>query len=491
MTTLQEIGALVLLTGAAFAMTACAGDRGPPGAEGASGPTGATGPSGPTGPSAISAVSPLTVFLTRSATVTISGSNTQWTPSAIVDFGAGIRVIRTTVASPAALIAVVHVDNAATTGVRSIVVHDGTSTQTFQGAFEVIAPSALEVMGTAMQGSLLVIRATNQDLENPFDGTSQTDADGYATFPNFRVDQPAMTDGGSGVAYSVYNVAPRFAEIVATIDVGAPTGPQVVTLENGPVGARVEVPSEAGYSIGPRAARALLDGEPATGMLRNAYDSDLYAFDSPAGLNVVDLAIEATGPAAANANLQLIRLPRSGRFADLIEVASTSLYTTAGREDSGYVIAWDNSGSAGYPYTISAFVTPAVGISQSSVLPTSAATAQVIAFRSAPVIIQQATLDSASDARYFAVEIGTGDLGRSLRIFTEAGPGGDSATDVAIDLRDALDTSILATGPVDEAFFEDVVSDPLTVAGTYYVVITAGSGYEDSATRFQAMLRLE
>jgi hypothetical protein len=346
-------------------------------------------------------------------------------------------------------------------------------------------------MGRQAQGSVLVLHAANLDGQNPFDATSRTDATGYETFPNFAVVQPPNMDGGDGIAYAVNAVSPRSAYIVATIDVGTKVGPQAVTFENGPIGDSTELESGSGYSIAAATPTNFAAHAPAMGRYEHPYDSALYAFDTPAGLNVVDVAVTATGTAAADADPLVIRLPGTGRFADVLEIAAKSLYTTAGAAHSGYLIVWDDSGSAGYRYVLSATVSGAVGVMQSQMLPTSTAAAQEIAVGTVPTIILGATIDSETDARYFSLTLAQQDVGKSLRVFTEAGPGGDAGTDVAINVIDASAISILPSGTVDDGIFENVLTDPLMSAGRFYVVITAGKGFEAGDTHFQAMIRLE
>lgn len=65
---------------------------------------------------------------------------------------------------------------------------------------------------------------------------------------------------------------------------------------------------------------------------------------------------------------------------------------------------------------------------------TSTATAQAISVTRGPVIVQRTTMTSATDVRDFALTIAPGDLRKHIRVLTEAGPGGDANTDVAIDI---------------------------------------------------------
>ncbi|MEM7414747.1 MAG: hypothetical protein AAF389_04565 [Gemmatimonadota bacterium] len=146
-------------------VVACAGDAGP---TGPAGPQGPDGPAGPAGTPAISVVTPSQLFWERVDTVLLSGSGTNWTANTTVDFGPGTTVHEMTVASPAALVAMVSADSTAELGPRSITVVTGADTLRLGSVFQVRSPIELELVGSRMSGGLLRGVAYLRDPERPF-----------------------------------------------------------------------------------------------------------------------------------------------------------------------------------------------------------------------------------------------------------------------------------------------------------------------------------
>jgi hypothetical protein len=87
----------------------------------------------------ISAVIPGKAYQGRTTDVTIAGYATSWDSTATVDFGAGVTVNSVNAASPTSLIANVTVAASATVGARDVVVHQGSTSETYKGGFQVAA----------------------------------------------------------------------------------------------------------------------------------------------------------------------------------------------------------------------------------------------------------------------------------------------------------------------------------------------------------------
>jgi hypothetical protein len=184
----------VLMTALVFGAIACGDDgtgtEGPPGGGGPEGPEGPPGPSGNPDEPSIGGVSPAWSWLSRSATVTISGYNTDWDADTSVDFGAGVTVDGVTVASPTSIVAEITIEEGASIGAHDIVVEGGGASLTLEGAFDVRPSLTAEVVvGEGTQGSFNVITLTLEDTAHDLSGGNYTDP----TDPFF-----AHTMGGDG-----------------------------------------------------------------------------------------------------------------------------------------------------------------------------------------------------------------------------------------------------------------------------------------------------
>lgn len=154
----------------ALAFPGCSGEAGPTGPQGPAGPTGPQGPAGSDGTASVSGVSPLTLFVDHGSRVTVSGSATGWSDGATLDFGPGIEVVSTLVASPSAIVAEVVADTSAALGPRSISVTDGAQTLTFSDAFSVESALALEAfVGTFTPGATVRATVRQMDPTTPFE----------------------------------------------------------------------------------------------------------------------------------------------------------------------------------------------------------------------------------------------------------------------------------------------------------------------------------
>ncbi len=170
---------LFALTALAASVVACDGADGavgPVGKVGAPGDQGDRGEKGEVsepmpGDISVSGVTPSTVYLERAVDVVISGFGTEFT-APTVDFGAGITVDSTTVASGTGILATITVSDAAALGVRDVLVSEGGVDYNYTGAFTVAAPLAFtELDGVARQGGRYVSAVEMLDKNTPFDLT--------------------------------------------------------------------------------------------------------------------------------------------------------------------------------------------------------------------------------------------------------------------------------------------------------------------------------
>jgi hypothetical protein len=471
---------------AALALTACTGDKGDKGdkgdpgaagAAGASGQNGAAGQDGSDGQDAyaaasVSAVTPTRAFLGRTLDVTVSGDATTWSATTTVDFGAGITVNHLTVASVTALVANISVAGDATVGARDVVVHDGTSSQTFAGAFTVDSPLGLTVQGTVAQGSILAVHARTQDLTTPFDTT--TEGDGLftpITYPNLAIDLAAT----SGITASVSGASDFAVDFTALVDVTAPAAAQDLTIESGPQGATTEFAAPAAINVVARQPIALVAGTPINGTVDQPYESGLYTYVPADGTNLVEFSADTTSIAL---------LPASGRWSDLISYAATaSVLTTS--SDPFYLVTWDSSGGTS-AYTLSATNTALAG-SADEVSTTNDSMADSQLIPALPFALTHATLSSSSDQDWLHFVADASMVGQSVHVQTLPG---DAYTDTVVDVLDATGTSL--GGPSDDLdYHEDFVSSPIPAEGDYFVRIYASDYFDPSQSHYTAVVRLQ
>ena len=213
--------------------TGCEGPAGPQGlpGEGTPGLDGEQGDPGPPtdGDPSISGVSPHVVYFDRIVEVTISSAGTDWSSDTRVDFGDGIEVLNTHVASPTALVATIEVSPDAAEGPRMVTATDGALELTFGGdAFEVTSPLDIEISTPAMviPGSAVVASVRMLDLTTPFfeDDTGFFPSQMFGT-----VSQDGMSIGGD-VAFS--SITPFTLTAILFLDADTPLGPIDLEVEN-------------------------------------------------------------------------------------------------------------------------------------------------------------------------------------------------------------------------------------------------------------------
>lgn len=449
------------------------------GTDGTNGKNGEQGPAGPGvegGAPSISAVLPASAFLGGSATVTISGSGTTWSDQAQPDFGAGVTVKSVAVASPTALVADIDVAFDATVGTRDVTVTDGSSSLSYTGAFRVQSPTTLDAQGTVAQGSVLLAKIRDLDFSRPFD-TTQT-GDGLFTpisYPNITL----STD--TGVAAQLNGVQAYALDVALLVDLDVAAGPAKVDVLSGPVGARTSFPNPAALDVAARTPAALATGQDKTVTVDKPYASQIFEFTPAAGLRIIELGATATD---ANANPQAFLLGASGHFGDAVGFGSSvGLASDAGTKM--YVVYWDNSGTSGYDATLRVDDILANGTTESEPNNDSASAHNVALL---PGVIQNASLSDGADQDWFKITVTAASVGKRIHVRTFAG---DPLTDTVVEIFGSDGTTSLG-GPSDDAgYHENWYSDPLTLAGTYYVEISASSFFDPTHASYGAYIRIE
>jgi hypothetical protein len=436
--------ALVLV----LALAACKGQvgpAGPPGADGAG-----LDPS-------VSAVLPDTVYLHRYERVTISGNATTWDADATVDFGDGIDVVTTVVASPTAIVATINVAADAEIGPRDVSVTSGETTVTYAGAFDIEAPlEVYDTIGTVAQGSVIIADAAQLDTSAPFDTT--VTGDGYFT-PITYTNMHATWGEAEGLTTSFNTVSSYSAQLFMLVDVDATTGDLPLSIDSGPEGRVVTSDTPLGLTLAPRTA-TLLEPGATNGHTTDPYESALFQIDVPAG-DTLKLSIASDEYYAVPG---LIILPESGHYADLITYAPSARIDPTDADTTYYAIVWDNYGFAGYDYTITAdsFVAVPDGNDTCDV---------ATSLGDLPAHADNLGLLDAYDQDWYTINVSASDIGKVLHIVTSPG---EVYTDTQISVYQGCGGSAWF-GPYDTGFQEDVLTQPIEEAGTYHVLIENSS----------------
>ncbi|HEY4177051.1 MAG TPA: hypothetical protein VGM90_09480 [Kofleriaceae bacterium] len=94
--------------------------------------------------------------------------------------------------------------------------------------------------------------------------------------------------------------------------------------------------------------------------------------------------------------------------------------------------------------------------------------------------VADAFLTGPDDARYFAVDIADASIGQRLRVLTL----GDARTDTKIAVF--RDDHVSLLGPVsdDTTMLDELVTPTVSVAGRYYIRVTAGAGFDATHSTF-------
>jgi hypothetical protein len=280
------------------------GQTGSSGASGAMGAMGLPGKSNDAGP-AISAITPPYAFTGRTVDVTISGSGTTWSASALptVKFAnAGIAVGTVTVPSPASLIVKIAVADTAALGPTDVTVTSGASTIEYSGGFQVQAPLAVITTpdGGVPQGGYGNLHIEMNDLTTPFDPD---------TF-SLTLSAPGLNDLSAG-QFAPTDYA---CDVTVIADVTASVGASDVTVMSGEPTTITSLGTGL-VQIAARAPTVLAAGGTETGNIETEVSTELYQFSaaSPASGQVEFIQFTVSSEAGI---LNGAVMPKSGMWAD-------------------------------------------------------------------------------------------------------------------------------------------------------------------------------
>lgn len=217
------------------------GEQGDPGPQGDQGPAGSDG-SGSTSAASINVVTPRHGFLGRKVEIEISGNNTAFDTSTIVDFGANVTVDKIAVASPTLLVASLSIADAAATGDRDVTVHMGTTTLVATKGFSIDASLGVSIVGGPLvQGDIAYVNFKNLDTVPLVTATGLV--------PN-QID----IQGGVLIKAASYD---SLVVYEAFIDVDAAPGPRTVVFPDAGFGATRFVADKADVAITARTPTAI------------------------------------------------------------------------------------------------------------------------------------------------------------------------------------------------------------------------------------------
>lgn len=439
-----------------------AGDAGPPGeAPGPEGPPGPPGPSIEVDPRpALVACVPGALYLGHTATVTVSGDDTSWADGAVeLDLGDDVWVDQLVVASRTALVADVEVSIDAAPGAIDLTVGD------------LSLPEAVEVLPS------LVVQA---ESASPLNGSSVV-LDVVAPDPGHPMDPASLVvevPGAEGVHAAIESASAFTARVRVSADVFAPAGDFDVVIHSGAAEV-VSSRAPAGLGLATREPTALdLAAMPVDVAAPGAVGSHLYALDPPAPLSKVKLDLVVSGGEGAGTPTMLI-VPPSGVLSEVIAAGATATFLAEG-DAPYYVIVTDASGATDYVYDLVATVTVAPPV-ESEPNDVCGGPGDVVATFPQSFV---ASLEDATDADWFRVDLDAAEGGQRLRARTTAG---DVDTDVELTVF-AADCTTIVGGPRDIDYHENLLVGPLG-AGTFFVRVRpspafpfAGSGYELALT---------
>lgn len=433
----------------------------------------------------VSAIQPSTVYLGRTLDVHLSGFDTMWTDTTQLSLGDGITVNKVTAASPTGLTANITIDPHATVGTRDLTVMDGSNNELFKSTFDVEPPVKVTLQGSLAQGALAVLHVDLQDKDNFFDSTNVPGFLGPPTFTNVDIKAPA------GVAFSVSSVTPTTVDATIFVDVDAtPTTVDFDLVSGPPMGATVVhhvIPM--GLTVAARTAMPLNVG-PNTGMAMGAFDSVLYTFSPATGGHITSLKVTGGGQ---NSSPGYVLLPKSGKIADAIDgtiLTTKQLVTT--NTDPYFVIFWDNTGDAGYQFSLTR-TDSAVTIVAEAANNDTAMMAQAVTL---PGLVQNADLSPDPDTDIYSFTVAAGDVGKKMHVTTFAGDQGAGQSVEVFGPTNLSTSRNMPAGPVDTGGFVDFLSTALPSAGTYFVKVTNSMGDPvfgptDPTLRYDLWLRLE
>jgi hypothetical protein len=428
----------------------------------------------------VSGVFPSSGFLGRTMRVQVTGDNTSWDSSTGLDFGPGVTVSNVSVASPTSLFAEIVITDAATAGLRDVVVTGGDG-GSLSSAFDLQSPLKIDWRGQRTQGSIARFTVHNLDFSSPFDDTcTAASLFGCSEYGNTNIEGPA----GTFVALDL--VSPYTLSGTMYIDIDATAGDFQV-LSGAADQTPVISPLGEQLDITTRAATPLTGGM-VTQTVAAAYDSQLFSIDASAN-TLTRFSASSAGGAPT-----IYILGSSGHFDDLVTGGGApNLVTEAG--GSYYVIVDNSDGDSGFAYTLRAnplALTPLAEADTAGANDT-AATAQTLAI---PGLVTGGEITADTDEDWFKITVPSGSAAKKVHVITA---GGDPFADEAIEIYGKSGggtgpgTLISGADPIDSGYHENAVSKMTVGTNTeiYVHIFVDPTYYNPQQTKYVAAVWFE
>jgi len=420
----------------------------------------------------VSAVFPTSGFLGRQARIEIVGDATKFKDGATVDFGAGVTVDKVTLASPTSLFADITITASATTGLHDVTVMSGGSKAlALSQAFDIEPAITMTIDGSTAQGSIGFVTIKNHDVENPFDMTN----DGQS-FTNISVMAGSVT-------FNVSNVTPFEIDATMLVDIDGVGGP--LSVVSGVGQDAITSPLGQDLKIDARTPIVVTSGTPAPGTIAAPYASQLYELTPGAAPNFT--RIQATVGPTTMSTPKIALLPASGKFADVITFSATINQLTTTTAGKYYMVVLDNTGTAGYSYTLDALDVPGLNKTMETASNNTVGTSQAITL---PTWLDAASLSALTDQDWLKFAAPAAAVGKHVHVLTLPG---DPATDTLVDVYTGTAAGTSLGESDDVNYHEDFLSKPIPAAGTVWVKISASQGgfFDPSQSHYKAIVFLQ
>lgn len=472
--------ALAIASGCHGGSSSGGGDAGASGDDAGAPPTGPPAEpvfpdADPSPPRQIGRVTPSTAFLARHHEIRIDGYAVAWTNATRVDLGPDVTISNLSAPVPDLLVVDFGVAATAAQGPRDVLVVDGDGGALVAvGALSIAPPASLAVTGGALaQGSIALAHLHVDDPSVPLDTTATKDPFGNVTYTNLAL-------SASGISGSITKAAALDADIELFVDVTT-TGAHDFDLLSGAAGsAQVEhFPIPGALDVTARAPARLAAGAPLTGPVAAPYATTLARYTpTSATPTIVDFQATST---AGGADPAVLLLPASGAWRDeLIGGATATWLATLG--DPIYAVYFDDAGTTGQ-YSLAVAETPAAATAAAT--PADATQAGAVAAAALPFVLTGGLLTSSASQDWVRVTTGPGDAGKRLLVQSA----GDPRTFLDVTLYDADGVTSIGGnetgGPVHAS------SKPLAASATYYVVFSAGGGFDPAHGGYAGIVRIQ
>ena len=444
------------------------------GCTGAQGPEGKQGPPG-TGTPSVSAVTPASAFLARSVDLTIAGSGTTWSDKTTVAFtDPKVMVNKVTVASETGLLVNVTVGADAAVGANDVTVTDGTASEVYKSAFEIVAPLAVTADPAAgvPQGGLANLHVQMLDVTTPFDPNT-------TTFTLSSLDLLASQPLPSDYAF----------DLTIEADVLAKTGAFDLDVTSG----GVDSPAKQSFKIAARAPVTLTSTAVASGMINTALDTALYQF-APASTaqRFVQFSV-----GSMNGGVLGTVIPKSGKYADAISQGFGARYgqgTTS--TDPFYVVVADyddpfnGPGPTPADLELTAFESPCTALAETvetaAANNDTAATAQAVTTLPALVngTLGYGAVDPTTDVDVYGITVSGAP--KIIHVAT----GGDPVDDTVLQILDGTMTAVATSDDLD---YQEDLTFTAPADGTYYVSVTSSTAgfFSPSDNTYQLFIEVK